>query len=77
MPDQTRDALKRLADSMLRAGGQQATPVSAPPSSLPAVTPPTPPAAPPKARELKSHSAGIKQSGRRPDGTDGAQRVRP
>ena len=30
MPDQTRETLKRLADSMLRASGAQATPVSAP-----------------------------------------------
>jgi penicillin-binding protein 1A len=40
MPDQTREALKRLADSMLRASGQQAVPVSAPPASLDAAPPP-------------------------------------
>ena len=34
MPDQTREALKRLADTMLRAGGQQAVPISAPPALL-------------------------------------------
>ncbi len=61
MPDQTRDALKRLADSMLRASGQQATPVSAP-APLPAATTP-PPAAAPAAPGTRNHSAS-RQAGR-------------
>ena len=59
MPDQTRDALKRLADSMLRASGQQATPVSAP-APLPAATTP-PPAAAPAAQEPATAPPAAKQ----------------
>jgi hypothetical protein len=47
MADQTRDVLRRLAESMLRAGSQQVTPASTPPDSGP------PPAFPPKARDTK------------------------
>ena len=44
MPDQTRDALKRLAESMRRAGGQQPTPASTTPDggNAPKVRPPEP-----------------------------------
>ncbi len=52
MADQTRGVLKRLSESMLRAGGQQATPVSARPESGP------PPAFPPKARDPKAAPVG-------------------
>ena len=55
MPDQTRDALKRLADSMRRASGLQATPASAPAAPLPAPTPP--PAAAPAARNRRRSRA--------------------
>ena len=73
MPDQTRDSLKRLADSMLRSSGQQATPVSAPPGSLPTAAPP--PAAPPAAREPPAATPpGVKPGNRR---TFGDQRLRP
>jgi penicillin-binding protein 1A len=66
MPDQTRDALKRLADSMLRATGQQATPVSAPVAPPPASAPAArePPVAPPPAAKPDAR-------------TNPAQRVRP
>ncbi len=74
MPDQTRDALKRLADSMLRASGQQATPVSAP-APLPAATPP--PAAAPAAQEPPTAPPAAKQGARRTDRTAPGQRVRP
>jgi penicillin-binding protein 1A len=73
MPDQTRDALKRLADSMLRASGQQATPVSAP-ATLPPVQPP---ASPPAAREPAPAPPAEKPDARRTDRTNPAQRVRP
>ena len=44
MPDQTRDVLKRLAESMRRAGGVQATPASTTPDGgdAPKVRPPEP-----------------------------------
>lgn len=44
MPDQTRDVLKRLAESMRRAGGAQATPASTTPDSggAPKARPPEP-----------------------------------
>jgi penicillin-binding protein 1A len=70
MPDQTRDTLKRLADSMLRAGGLRATPVSAPVEGGP------PPVVPPAARDPKFTPPG-KQGGRRGDGPDVPKRMRP
>ncbi len=71
MPDQTREALKRLADSMLRASGAQATPVSAPaPQGGP------PPVSPPAARDPKLTPPG-KQSGRRADGPNAPKRILP
>ena len=73
MPDQTRDALKRLADSMLRASGQQATPVSAP-ATLP---PAQPPASPPVAREPATAPPAAKPDAGRSDRANPAQRVRP
>jgi penicillin-binding protein 1A len=72
MPDQTRDALKRLADSMLRAGGQQAVPVSAPPSR----PDPAPPAAAPTARDPKITPPVEKQGTRRSGASDAGQRGR-
>ena len=71
MPDQTRDMLRRLAESMQRAGGAQATPVSAPSTDS------APAAAPPKARDPKLLPSPSKQSGRRADGLDPSQRMRP
>ncbi len=54
MPDQTKVALKKLADTMRQAAGVQPTPASATPASVPAAgaSPPAAPAAPgaPKAR---------------------------
>ncbi len=48
MPDQTRDALKRLADSLRRAGGLKATPASSAPDALaPKAEPPDRKARPP------------------------------
>lgn len=73
MPDQTRDALKRLADSMLRASGQQATPVSAP-ATLPPVQPL---ASPPPAPEPVTAPPAAKPDARRTERTNPAQRVRP
>ena len=71
MPDQTRETLKRLADSMLRASGAQATPVSAPsPEGGP------PPVSPPAARDPKLAPTG-KQSGRRADGPNAPKRILP
>ena len=70
MPDQTREALRRLADSMLRAGGERPTPVSAPPPA----NAPTPE---PKARDPKIAPPAAKPGGRRADGLDAGQRLRP
>jgi penicillin-binding protein 1A len=54
MPDQTKVALKKLADTMRQAAGVQPTPASVTPASVPAAgaSPPAAPAAPgaPKAR---------------------------
>jgi penicillin-binding protein 1A len=67
MPDQTREALKRLADSMARAGGAQATPVSAPAEGgLP----------PPAGRDSKTAPLG-KQGSLRSDGPDAPKRTQP
>jgi hypothetical protein len=71
MPDQTREALKRLADSMLRASGVQATPVSAPSSEGG-----PPPMSPPAARDPKLVPPG-KQSGKRADGFNAPKRIVP
>lgn len=70
MPDQTRETLKRLADSMLRASGAQATPVSAPSESGP------PPTVPPAAGGQKNTPPGAK-SGKRADGLDAPKRMQP
>jgi penicillin-binding protein 1A len=70
MPDQTRETLKRLADSLLRAGGAQATPVSAPAPEG------GPPMSPPAARDPKLTPPG-KQGGRRADGPEAPKRVLP
>ena len=74
MPDQTRDALKRLADSMLRAGGQQAVPVNAP-AALPAAPPP--PAAAPAARDPKSRRPRPSRATGARTRTEAGQRGRP
>jgi penicillin-binding protein 1A len=65
MADQTRDILKRLADNMRRAGGQQ-----------PAASEP-PPAAAPKAREPKSAPPAAKPGERRAERGDASGRKRP
>jgi hypothetical protein len=70
MPDQTRETLKRLADSMLRASGGQATPVSAPSEGGP------PPTVPPAAGGQKNTPPGAK-SGKRADGLDAPKRMQP
>jgi penicillin-binding protein 1A len=70
MPDQTREALQRLADSMARAGGPQATPVSAPAEGG------RPPTVPPAVREPKSAPPG-KQGSWRTDGPDASKRLQP
>ena len=70
MPDQTRDSLKRLADSMLRANGQQATPISAPSGSLPTAAP-----LPPAAHAQQAAAPPAAKPGNRR--TFGDQRVRP
>jgi penicillin-binding protein 1A len=70
MPDQTRETLKRLADSMLRASGAQATPVSAPSEGGP------PPTVPPAAGGQKNTPPGAK-SGKRADGLDAPKRMQP
>ena len=61
MPDQTREALKRLADTMLRAGGQQAVPISAPPALL-ETAPPSDKALDPKLppRRTEAPSSGLR-----------------
>jgi penicillin-binding protein 1A len=66
MADQTRDILRRLAETMRRSGGQQAAPANEPA-----------PAAAPKARDQKSAPPGAKPGERRADGSDASGRTRP
>jgi penicillin-binding protein 1A len=66
MADQTRDILRRLAETMRRSGGQQVAPANEPA-----------PAAAPKARDQKSAPPGAKPGERRADGSDASGRTRP
>jgi penicillin-binding protein 1A len=76
MPDQTRELLERLADTMLRASGQKPLPVSAPGS--PSET--APPAAPSKSKARDPKLApppGAKQGSQRSDASGAGRSVRP
>ena len=74
MSDQTRDTLRRLAESMRRANGQQPTPASAGPA--PGVAPPG--IAPvPKARDPKVTPPAAKPGDRRAEGSGTGTRVKP
>jgi penicillin-binding protein 1A len=71
MSDQTRDALKRLAESMRRASGQQPTPTSVPTPGV------APPGIAPKARDPKVTPPAAKPGDRRAEGSSIGTRVRP
>ena len=69
MPEQTRDTLRRLADSMRRATSGEPVPVPAKATTVPSKTTP----ASPPARDPKSPPVSKKASDRRAEGKDPAQ----
>jgi hypothetical protein len=69
MPEQTRDTLRRLADSMRRATSGEPVPVPAKATTVPSKTTP----ASPPARDPKSPPASKKAGDRRAEGKDPAQ----
>ena len=76
MPDQTRELLERLADTMLRASGQKPLPVSAPGS--PSETAPPAASSKSKARDPKlAPPPGAKQGSQRSDASGVGRSVRP
>jgi len=75
MPDQTRDALKKLSEAMRQAAGLQPTPASATPSGsgLPGATPAPKAPRPPDPKT----KPGVPASERRADVPGAAERSRP